>query len=191
MSSITTNIEGDPIKFGPFEVTKQVFLKTQHVFGLVNLKPIVPGHVLVCPLKPHRRLTDLSSEETADLFTTVQQTQRMLARIYFKTDDLEAGSFTVAVQDGPEAGQTVPHVHVHVLPRTKDDLGKEPDEVYVEMASETGNVGGALWDRELGRRPSPGGSMPRIEDLSRVARTAEDMHEEADQYKAVLGEMLQ
>lgn len=189
MSTVSTKIGGDAIKFGPFEVTKQVFLKTPHVFGLVNLKPIVPGHVLVCPLKPHRRLTDLSPEETAALFTTVQLTQRMLARIYFKTDNLEAGSFTVAVQDGPEAGQTVPHVHVHVLPRTKGDLGKEPDEVYVKMASETGNVGGALWDRD-NSRPSPGGSMPRIEDLDREARTAQDMHDEADGYKAVLEEML-
>lgn len=176
------------IKFGPFEVTKQVFLRTHHVYGLVNLKPIVPGHVLVCPLKPHRRLTDLSTEETTDLFSTVQLIQRMLGRIYFKSDDLSVGSFTVAVQDGPEAGQTVPHVHVHVLPRAKDDLGEQPDEVYAKMSSEAGNVGGALWDRQH-ERPAPSGGLPRIEDDHRPPQTLDDMHKEADHYKAVLKEM--
>lgn len=169
----------------------QVFLKTQHSFGLVNLKPILPGHVLVCPLAPHRRLTDLSASETADLFATVQRVQRMLSRVYFQTDRPEdgAGSFTVAVQDGPESGQTVPHVHVHVIPRRRDDMGagEESDEIYVKMASEDGNVGGALWD--VVRRPQPGGGMPRVEDVNRHARTAEDMHAEAEQYKKVLESM--
>ena len=183
----STKVGDEEIKFGPFPVTKQVFLKTPHSFGLVNLKPIIPGHILVCPLKPHRRLTDLSAEETTDLFTTVQLTQRMLAKTYFKSADLLAGSFTVAVQDGPEAGQTVPHVHVHVIPRTKGDVGEQPDEIYVKMAAEAGNVGGALWDNS--QRPRPGGGMPRIEDDDRFARTAEDMYDEAEKYKAVLREL--
>lgn len=190
-NSMSTLSRDKIIKFGPFEVAKQVFLKTPHVFGLVNLKPIVPGHVLVCPLRQHRRLTDLSAVEVADLFTTVQLVQRMLAQIYFKTDNVEAGSFTVAVQDGPEAGQTVPHVHVHIMPRINNDLGEHSDEVYNKMASESGNVGGALWDQQhaADSRPTPGGEMPRIEDNDRVARTADEMQEEANRYKAVLNEM--
>ncbi|KAJ6784009.1 hypothetical protein PWT90_07786 [Aphanocladium album] len=188
---MSTTSDAAEIKFGPFPVTKQVFLKTQHSFGVVNLKPILPGHVLVCPLEPHRRLTDLSAAETADLFATVQRVQRMLSRVYFRTDRPEdnGGSFTVAVQDGPESGQTVPHVHVHVIPRVRDDLGDaaEADEIYVKMAAEDGNVGGALWDAV--RRPEPGGGMPRVEDVNRNARSAEDMHAEADKYKEVLKNM--
>lgn len=156
---------------------------------MVNLKPLIPGHILVCPLAPRRRLTDLSASETADLFATVQLTQRLLAKTYFKTPDPEAGSFTVAVQDGAEAGQSVPHVHVHVIPRTRGDLGDSPDEIYVGMASEKGNVGGALWDRVMSERPQPGGSMPRIEDADRKARTEKEMHDEAEMYKATLKEM--
>ncbi|TQV98824.1 Bis(5'-adenosyl)-triphosphatase [Cordyceps javanica] len=171
-------------------VDHQVFLKTQHSFGVVNLKPILPGHVLVCPLQPHRRLTDLSAAETSDLFATVQRVQRMLARVHFKTDRPEdGGSFTVAVQDGPESGQTVPHVHVHVIPRTAGDMGegKDVDEIYVKMASEEANVGGALWD--VVSRPKPGGSMPRVEDVCREAREPADMHAEADTYKKILERM--
>ncbi|KJZ79762.1 hypothetical protein HIM_00476 [Hirsutella minnesotensis 3608] len=183
----STTTGGQTIRFGPFEVTDQVFLTTRHSFGLVNLKPLVPGHVLVCPLKPHRRLTDLSAGETADLFTAVQLAQRMLARVYL---DASGGSFTVAVQDGPEAGQTVPHVHVHVIPRVRDDMGPgaSTDDVYVRMASEQGNVGGALWDREQAR-PAPGGGMPRIDDADRAPRTAGQMNGEAERYREALREM--
>ncbi|KAH7328138.1 HIT-like domain-containing protein [Stachybotrys elegans] len=173
------------IKFGPFEVTKQVFLTTPHSFGLVNLKPIIPGHILICPFAGHKRLTDLSPAETTDLFTTVQLAQRMLARVYFPTPDPESGSFTVAVQDGAEAGQTVPHVHVHIIPRTKGDLGR-PDDVYVKMAAEDGNIGGALWDQA---RPRPGGELPRIEEEDRKARSAGEMHAEAEKYKSALKDM--
>ncbi|KAG6029240.1 hypothetical protein E4U41_000444 [Claviceps citrina] len=187
----SSGADGGCIKFGPFEVTKQVFLTTPHSFALVNLKPVLPGHVLVCPLKQHRRLTDLSPAETADLFGAVQRTQRMLARRYFPDPaDLRSGSFTVTVQDGPASGQTVPHVHVHVIPRTVDDVGEDPDAVYDRMASEDGNVGGALWDRERERRrPAAGGGMAAVEDAERRARSMEEMEREAGEYRAVLGEM--
>ncbi|KHN98185.1 Bis(5'-adenosyl)-triphosphatase [Metarhizium album ARSEF 1941] len=181
----STKTEGMSIHFGPFEVTKQVFLTTPHSYALVNLKPLIPGHILVCPLKPHPRLTDLSPAETADLFCTVQLAQRMLAQKYLpEPGNLLSGSFTVAVQDGPDSGQTVPHLHVHVIPRRKGDVGDSPDAIYVKMSSEDGNVGGAMWDRE--RRPAPAGGMPRIEDADRDSRTPEQMEEEAEEYKKIL-----
>lgn len=223
-----------PVRFGDFEVTEQVrhtlvarqhaepstaltpnpqvFLTTPHSFALVNLKPLLPGHVLVCTHKPHKRLTDLSREELTDLFTAVQRVERMLARHYFTPSSPppppsssspaapppEAGSFNIALQDGPEAGQTVPHVHVHVIPRIRGETAKPGtpgagggDELYVRMAAEEGNVGGALWDREHGRdeRPRPGGAFPPVEDKDRKARGAEEMREEARVYRAVLEEM--
>jgi len=41
----------------------------------------------------------------------------------------QAQSLTICIQDGPEAGQTVPHVHVHVMPRKKGDF-EQNDEIY-------------------------------------------------------------
>ncbi|KUI54890.1 Bis(5'-nucleosyl)-tetraphosphatase [asymmetrical] [Cytospora mali] len=171
------------IRFGPFEVTSQVFLQTPYSFALVNLKPLLPGHVLVCPTKPHKRLTDLTPPEVTDLFATVQRVERMLAR----------GSFNIAVQDGPEAGQTVSHVHVHIIPRIRG-LSSKPDEgagdeLYERMAGEAGNVGGALWDRALGPRPVAGGKFDRIEDSQRGARSMAEMEAEAEVFRRVLREM--
>lgn len=195
----------------------KVFLTTPHSFALVNLKPLLPGHVLVCPSRPHRRLTDLTLPEVTDLFATVQRVQRMLARHYFpqaqatpgqassaspsasQAQAAPGGSFNIAVQDGPEAGQTVAHVHVHVIPRVRG-LSSKPedtagDELYERMAREEGNVGGALWDRRRqqeqleGSRPVPGGAFDRIEDSQRQARTMEEMVTEAEVFRRALREM--
>ncbi|KAL1879832.1 Dinucleoside triphosphate hydrolase [Diaporthe australafricana] len=215
---MSTNATAKKISFGPYEVTSQVFLTTPHSFALVNIKPLLPGHVLVCPSRPHKRLTDLSLPEVKDLFSTVQRVQRMLARHYFP-DKKEApnssssaaessssppppppqGSFNIAVQDGPEAGQTVAHVHVHIIPRVRGVSSKPEDtagdELYERMAREEGNVGGALWDRRAAEerggpgRPVPGGSFDRIEDSQRQARSMEEMVAEAEVFRTALREL--
>ncbi|PHH64802.1 hypothetical protein CDD81_3868 [Ophiocordyceps australis] len=178
MGSVARACEG--IKFGPYEVASQVFLTTPLSFALVNLKPLLPGHVLVCPRRRLARLLDLTAAEASDLMTAVQQTQRVLAKAHLAG---ETGDFTVAVQDGPLAGQTVPHLHIHVIPRRGQDGG---DEVYERLAGEEGNVGGALWD---GQRPVPGGAMAKIEDADRRARGAEEMEAEAERYRVLLKEL--
>ncbi|KAB5532646.1 HIT-like domain-containing protein, partial [Coniochaeta sp. 2T2.1] len=194
----------------------QVFLTTPLSFALVNLMPLLPGHVLVCPRTRHSRLTDLSPPELTDLFLSVQRVQRMLARHYFSPPPgekrqprprpaLEHGSFNIAVQDGVEAGQTVPHVHVHVIPRIHGWTAKPGapgagggDELYERMAGEEGNVGGWLWDvrkrekelEEGKERPQPGGGFPPIEDKDRKVRGKEDMRKEAEGYRKVFEEMI-
>jgi bis(5'-adenosyl)-triphosphatase len=72
------------------------------LFSAVNLKPVLTGHVLVAPVRASaRRLTDLADHETAALFVTARKVQAMLERHY------GVRSASVAVQDGPDAGQTV------------------------------------------------------------------------------------
>lgn len=117
----------------------------------------------------------------------------MLARQYFPPPHSPtgpAGAFNIAVQDGPEAGQTVPHVHVHVIPRIPGataKLGDTPtDELYERMAGEEGNVGGWLWDAERGRPRPAGGEFPRIEDVERRARSMGEMEAEAEVFRGVL-----
>ncbi|TVY68962.1 Bis(5'-nucleosyl)-tetraphosphatase [asymmetrical] [Lachnellula suecica] len=171
-----------PVHFGPFEVTDQVFYKTQLVYALVNIKPVLPGHVLVIPFRKAQRLTDLSQDEVSDLFSTVQKVQKMLAKDYFGTKDaigkIEDGSFNITIQDGKWAGQTVAHVHCHIIPRTKGS--DEGDGIYDRLESEEGNVGGGLWDQS---RPTQHGKFPRIEDADRKPRSAEVMNEEAARFK--------
>jgi bis(5'-adenosyl)-triphosphatase len=67
-------------------ISRQVFYNTPLCYGLVNIKPILPGHVLVIPYRNVPRLTDLTTAEVTDLFATVQKVQKMLARQYFKSE---------------------------------------------------------------------------------------------------------
>jgi bis(5'-adenosyl)-triphosphatase len=147
-------------------------------------------------------MTDLTPAELTDLFTTVQKVQRMLAKRYFPSSDPSAGnpsssdplsssaaltngSFNVAIQDGPESGQTVPHMHCHIIPRTKESAG-EGDGIYDRLQGEEGNVGGGLWD--LRKRPGPRGKFPRIEEAERKPRSKEDMSAEAEMYRELMRE---
>lgn len=184
MGPLTTK----PIYFGSFLVTSQVKLPyhviplklshTQQVFhitplsfALVNIKPLLPGHVLVSPRRVVPRLSDLSQAEVSDLFLTVQRVGRMVERVY------DATSLNVAIQDGPEAGQSVPHVHTHIIPRKKADLDDRGggDAVYQMMESEDGDIGRQMRQREASRP-----KFVAVDHDAREARSEEVMAKEAE-----------
>lgn len=121
----------------------------------------------MCPLRPLPRLSDLTTTEISDLFITVTRVQRTLTRLY------KAEAFNVAVQDGEAAGQSVKHVHVHVIPRVKGDPG-EGDKVHEWLEGEEGRVGEHQRIGEAGERR---GQWAKDED--RVARGKEEMEKEA------------
>ncbi|XP_061893886.1 bis(5'-adenosyl)-triphosphatase isoform X2 [Entelurus aequoreus] len=115
------------LRFGQHLIkVSAVFLQTELSFALVNRKPVVPGHVLVCPLRQVERFRDLGADEVTDLFNTTQKVANLVEKHF------NATSLTIAIQDGPEAGQTVKHVHVHVLPRKTGDF-EHNDSVYHEL----------------------------------------------------------
>ncbi|KAI3911508.1 hypothetical protein MKW98_010395 [Papaver atlanticum] len=93
--------------FGPYKVYhKEVFHTTHLTFAMVNLRPLLPV----------KRFIDLTSEEATDLWLTAHKVGGTLE------DHYQASSLTFTIQDGPEAGQTVPHVHIHILPRKAGDF---------------------------------------------------------------------
>jgi len=115
------------IQFGQYMVkATQVFFQSELSLALVNLKPVLPGHVLVIPKRCVARFKDLAPAEVADLWISTQKISTTLEN-YYKYE-----SFTFAIQDGPEAGQTVFHVHVHILPRKKGDF-ENNDDIYKEL----------------------------------------------------------
>ncbi|XP_065348499.1 deaminated glutathione amidase [Cloeon dipterum] len=114
--------------FGQVKVLgASVVAKTALTIAFTNKKCVVPGHMLLAPIRVAERLNDLTPVEIADLFQLARKIQHVMEKIH------GASSSTLAVQDGPEAGRTIKHVHVHVMPRKKDDF-KWNDEVYRELA---------------------------------------------------------
>lgn len=106
----------------------QVFAKTQFSIGFLNHRPVLPGHVLVAPLRSGAyRLSDLTDAEVYDMFKLAKRVQQAVEKIHGAT------SSTVAIQDGPEAGQSIEHLHVHILPRKSTDFGGKVDEIYERL----------------------------------------------------------
>ncbi|CDH17986.1 related to Bis(5'-adenosyl)-triphosphatase [Zygosaccharomyces bailii ISA1307] len=160
------------VYFSKFLVTKQVFFQTNHSYALVNLKPLVPGHILIVPLRTQvHNLCDLTSEETLDYFDTLQVIHQFI-KWQFKADSLN-----IAIQDGPEAGQTVPHLHTHVIPRYR--LNNVGDRFYEDLDKWRFND----WEQRRQDYLSMGAREGRKAfakpDDQRYARTQEDMEDEA------------
>ena len=95
------------------ETAAHVVLDDQACVAFLDLKPLFHGHVLVVPRAHIATLAELPIADVAPLFTHVQA----LARAVRKAMDAE-GTF-VAMNNG--VSQSVPHLHVHVVPRRKGD----------------------------------------------------------------------
>jgi bis(5'-adenosyl)-triphosphatase len=150
------------------------------------------------PVRSVPYLEDLTPVEYDDLWRAVRESQRIL-RLHYSfssspsNDEHEEEEqmrtskeqrcplgFNVAVQDGPQAGQSVPHVHVHILPRVSGDLERN-DDVYEALE---------LWSP---RRPPTAAdsvsSRARLEvadDDQRRDRTLDEMAQEAALYRSYL-----
>ncbi|KAI0315659.1 diadenosine hydrolase [Amylostereum chailletii] len=163
-----------PLLFSTIDVTRQVFHRTALSFAVVNLKPLVPGHVLVCPTRPAPRLTDLTTDELSALMSSVQQVGRVLEKAY------TADGLTVACQDGKAAGQSVPHVHFHLLPRKLAGdrfSGDRNDDVYPALEKNEAEIGSAA--REVKAE-----QVKMDADEDRKPRTMEEMVKEAEWLKS-------
>jgi bis(5'-adenosyl)-triphosphatase len=167
------------IYFGKFLISSNhIFYKSpQGSAAFVNLRPIVKGHVLVIPERQVRTLQELTDDEYIDMWMAVRHVQTALQHHYQDDESSEATplAFNVAVQDGRAAGQSVPHVHVHILPRQEGDFERS-DDVYDALE--------AWAPREDMKKEVP--KLQVVEDEDRVDRTPEIMAQEAALYRSIL-----
>ena len=79
--------------------------------AFMDVMPQLPGHVLVIPKAPAANLLTLSPEYARAMMLTTQKVARAVQQA------LDAPGFMIAQLNGAEAGQTVFHIHMHILPR--------------------------------------------------------------------------
>jgi len=77
--------------------------------------PVSPGHTLILPRRHVGSFFDVSDEERADLLQLLAQARADLGR------ELRPAGYNIGINDGPAAGQTVPHLHIHLIPRYAGD----------------------------------------------------------------------
>ena len=85
-----------------------------NIIAILDKYPIDKGHSLVITKKPYEKLTDMSSQEVAELFSKIPK----IANAIIKATNADA--FSIAQNNGKAAKQIIPHVHVHIIPRYND-----------------------------------------------------------------------
>jgi len=78
--------------------------------------PISPAHTLVIPKRHICSWFETTSQEQSAMLDLLRKAKVILEE-EFKPD-----GYNIGINDGPTAGQTVPHLHMHLIPRYKDDL---------------------------------------------------------------------
>jgi diadenosine tetraphosphate (Ap4A) HIT family hydrolase len=78
--------------------------------------PVSPGHTLLIPKRHTGSFFDLSGPERIDLFSLLDRAKLVLDK------EFHPQGYNIGINDGTAAGQTVPHLHVHLIPRFEGDL---------------------------------------------------------------------
>ncbi|UCD45210.1 MAG: HIT family protein [Candidatus Bathyarchaeota archaeon] len=85
--------------------------------AFLDINPSAPGHTLIIPKAHVARVEDLQEEDAISLFSALHRLVEPIQRA------VEAPACTIGINNGPESGQEIPHVHVHVIPRSRGDHG--------------------------------------------------------------------
>ncbi len=84
--------------------------------AFLDVSPINPGHTLICPIRHVSTFLDLDPNESSEILSAAQRIARsQLTKIP------GCSGVNLLLSEGEDAGQEVPHVHLHVVPRAKDD----------------------------------------------------------------------
>jgi len=95
------------------EIPAKIIFETEKSLAFMDAFPLTKGHSLVVTKTHYEKVQDISKEDNADLFETVRRTISKVDKITDAT--------LLAVHNGKQSGQEVPHVHVHLIPRSSED----------------------------------------------------------------------
>ena len=99
----------------PF-LEKTKLLKNEFGFGVYDGFPVSRGHCLVVPHRVYSNYFDSTEDEIIGLQKLVVQTKEFLDQEY------QPDGYNVGINCGEVSGQTIPHVHIHVIPRYRGDM---------------------------------------------------------------------
>lgn len=88
-------------------------------FAIHDAYPVTRGHTLIIPRRHISSFREMTPEEWLAV-------HRLACRIAqeLQADDPSIAAFNCGINDGRAAGQSIPHVHVHLIPRREGDVGR-------------------------------------------------------------------
>ena len=100
----------------PFLEKKERLLENEVGFVIYDGYPVSKGHCLIVPHRVYSDYFESTNEEVIGLQKLVLETKKLL------DEKFQPDGFNVGINSGETGGQTVPHVHIHLIPRYKGDM---------------------------------------------------------------------
>lgn len=126
-----TNLTTQPLmentcSFCSETILQGVFASENGFLAVYNHSPILPGHSLIIPEKHIGSLFDLTEDEISAFFNFARKITAFLTKTY------ASEAYDWSLQEGEAAGQSVEHLHLHIIPRNACDL-PEGEDWYVKL----------------------------------------------------------
>jgi histidine triad (HIT) family protein len=97
------------------EIPAKVIMQNEKAMALLDAFPLAAGHSLVIPKSHYAKVQEMSEQDAKALFEIVW---KLVGAVETGS---EVSASTIAIHNGSEAGQEVPHVHAHIVPRKRGD----------------------------------------------------------------------
>ena len=102
-------------KIAKGEIPSVKIWEDEEFISFADIKPVGEGHTIVMPKKHFKTLMDLNEHFSQKYIGAIKETGKILMKKY------NANGFNSVLNNGKAAGQVIPHVHFHLLPRKKGD----------------------------------------------------------------------
>jgi len=99
------------------KIPAQIVYEDEYALGVLDIHPRAAGHTMVIPKRHAETILDVPDEDLGALFQAVKRVAALLKKT------LEPEGFTIGINHGKVSGQAVDHLHVHIIPRWRNDGG--------------------------------------------------------------------
>lgn len=99
----------------PKVIEAQKFYEDDTIVALYTHKPVMPGHCLIIPKRHAERFEQITDQENASISRAIKKIDQAAVKVF------NTSSYLLLQKNGAEAGQTVPHVHFHYMPKQAGD----------------------------------------------------------------------
>ena len=113
------------------QIQAEIVYEDAAALAILDLHPRSPGHTMILPKVHAINLLELPEEQVGLVFLTVQKVTAILQKA------LQPQGFTIGINHGVISGQTVSHLHIHVMPRFEGDKGGTIHSVVNNPSSES------------------------------------------------------
>jgi diadenosine tetraphosphate (Ap4A) HIT family hydrolase len=97
-------------------IQESVFAQSLNFFAIYNIAPIFAGHSLIIPKKHIVSMLNLSETDLSEMILFARKVTHIILRAF------NSEAFNWSVQDQEAAGQTIAHLHMHIVPRHNTDM---------------------------------------------------------------------